>query len=70
MLRHAFIMSVHTNMEQLQVLVTALHFGDVYIHVDKKQEALYQNLKETYKNIVILSIFRFIDISTSWFLIE
>lgn len=50
MLRHAFIMSVHTNMEQLQVLVTALHFGDVYIHVDKKQEALYQNLKETYKN--------------------
>lgn len=50
MLRHAFIMSVHTNMEQLQVLVTALHFGDVYIHVDKKQEALYQNLKEMYKN--------------------
>ena len=50
MLRHAFIMSVHTNMEQLQVLVTTLHFGDVYIHVDKKQEALYQNLKETYKS--------------------
>ncbi len=50
MLRHAFIMSVHTNLEQLQVLVTALQFGDVYIHVDKKQDTLFQQLKEIYKN--------------------
>ncbi len=50
MLRHAFIMSVHTNLEQLQVLVTALQFGDVYIHVDKKQDTLFQQLKENYKN--------------------
>ena len=45
MLKHAFIMSVHTNLEQLQVLVTALQFGDVYIHVDKKQDALFKQLK-------------------------
>lgn len=50
MLKHAFIMSVHTNLEQLQVLVTALQFGDVYIHVDKKQDTLFQQLKEIYKN--------------------
>ena len=50
MLRHAFIMSVHTNLEQLQDLVTALQFGDVYIHVDKKQDTLFQQLKENYKN--------------------
>lgn len=50
MLRHAFIMSVHTNLEQLQILVTALQFGDVYIHVDKKQDTLFQQLKEIYKN--------------------
>ena len=50
MLKHAFIMSVHTNLEQLQVLVTALQFGDVYIHVDKKQDALFKQLKEIYKN--------------------
>lgn len=50
MLRHAFIMSVHTNLEQLQILVTALQFGDVYIHVDKKQDALFKQLKEIYKN--------------------
>lgn len=50
MLRHAFIMSVHTNLEQLQVLVTALQFGDVYIHVDKKQDTLFLQLKEIYKN--------------------
>lgn len=50
MLRHAFIMSVHTNLEQLQVLVTALQFGDVYIHVDKKQDTLFHQLKEIYKN--------------------
>lgn len=50
MLRHAFIMSVHTNLEQLRVLVTALQFGDVYIHVDKKQDTLFQQLKEIYKN--------------------
>lgn len=45
MLRHAFIMSVHTNMEQLQVLVTALHFGDVYIHVDKKTRSFIPKSK-------------------------
>lgn len=50
MLRHAFIMSVHTNLEQLQILVTALQFGDVYIHVDKKQDTLFQQLEEIYKN--------------------
>lgn len=50
MLRHAFIMSVHTNLEQLQVLVAALHFGDAYIHVDKKQDTLFHDLKELYKD--------------------
>ena len=45
MLRHAFIMSVHTNMEQLQVLVTALHFGDVsYLIMSIKNKKLYTKI--------------------------
>lgn len=37
MLKHAFILSVHTNFSQIKVLIKTLLFGDVFIHVDKKQ---------------------------------
>lgn len=48
MLKHAFILSVHTNFNQIKMLVETLLFGDVFIHVDKKQEKLYKQLKEYY----------------------
>ena len=38
MLNHAFILSAHTNFEQIKLLLSTLHFGDVFIHVDKKSE--------------------------------
>ncbi len=43
MLKHAFIMSVHTNMEQLQVLVTALHF-EMFIFMLIKNKKLYTKI--------------------------
>ena len=48
MLNHAFILSVHTNPDQIKLLVKTLLFGDVFIHVDKKQESLFQQLKDYY----------------------
>lgn len=57
MLQHAFILSVHTNFNQIKMLVETLLFGDVFIHVDKKQEKLYKQLKEyysVYKNVYII----------------
>ena len=50
MLNHAFILSAHTNFEQIKLLLSTLHFGDVFIHVDKKSEELYQKLKVEYSN--------------------
>ena len=49
MLNHAFILSAHTNFEQIKLLLSTLHFGDVFIHVDKKSEELYQKLKDVSK---------------------
>lgn len=57
MLKHAFILSVHTNLNQIKVLVETLLFGDVFIHVDKKQEKLFDQLKEhysTYENVYVI----------------
>lgn len=48
MLNHAFVLSVHTNPDQIKLLVKTLLFGDVFIHVDKKQESLFQQLKDYY----------------------
>lgn len=56
MLKHAFIMNVHTNFEQVKLVVDSLQFGDVYIHVDKKNEGLYHKIQEEYgdKNNIFL----------------
>lgn len=49
-MKHAFILSVHTNFDQIKYLVKSLSFGDVFIHVDKKSESLYEQLNTYYKN--------------------
>ena len=57
MLKHAFILSVHTNFSQIKVLIKTLLFGDVFIHVDKKQQTLFEQLKEyysTYENVYVI----------------
>lgn len=48
MLKHAFIISAHKNVEQLKLLISSLQFGDVFIHIDKKNDQLYNELKSFY----------------------
>lgn len=48
-MHHAFIISVHKDFEQLKLLLKSLEFGDVYIHVDKKADFLYQQLQTAYE---------------------
>lgn len=50
MLKHAFIISVHKNFEQIKLLVGSLSFGDVFLHVDLKSDELYHKLCMEYKN--------------------
>lgn len=57
MLKHAFIISVHKNFEQIRLLVDSLSFGDIFIHVDLKNNELYHKLCAEYinsKNIQII----------------
>lgn len=48
MLKHAFIISAHKSPEQLKLLISSLQFGDVFIHIDKKNDLLYSELKSFY----------------------
>ncbi|MDY3035362.1 MAG: beta-1,6-N-acetylglucosaminyltransferase [Absicoccus sp.] len=48
MLKHAFIISAHKDEEQLKLLIRSLQFGDVFIHIDKKNDLLYNELKSFY----------------------
>lgn len=50
MLKHAFLLSVHTNLEQLKLLINTLDYGDIFIHVDKKSDSLFEELKTLYQN--------------------
>lgn len=47
-MHHAFIIAVHQDFEQLKLLLKSLQFGDVYVHVDKKAEELYQQCRKQY----------------------
>lgn len=49
-MKHAFLISAHKNFEQIQLLISTLTFGDVFIHVDKKQDALFNKIKQRYMN--------------------
>ena len=49
MLSHAFIISAHKNFSQIKTLIESLSFGDIYLHIDKKSEKLFLELKEHYK---------------------
>lgn len=49
MLKHAFIISVHKNFEQIKLLIGSLSFGDVFLHVDLKSDELYRKLCMEYK---------------------
>lgn len=50
MLKHAFIINVHKDFEQIKSLLTILDFGDIYIHVDKKSNDLFKTLKKHYRD--------------------
>lgn len=50
MLKHAFIISVHKNFEQIKLLIGSLSFGDVFLHVDLKSDELYRKLCMEYKD--------------------
>lgn len=56
-MKHAFLISAHKNYEQLEILIDQLSFGDIYIHVDLKNEPLYLQLQELAKakdNLIVL----------------
>ncbi|MGJ0775823.1 hypothetical protein DXC78_05885 [Faecalicoccus pleomorphus] len=50
MLKHAFIISVHKNFEQIKLLIGSLSFGDAFLHVDLKSDELYRKLCMEYKD--------------------
>lgn len=51
-MKAAFMVLAHKSFEQIEYLIHALHHSaiDVYIHVDKKNEELYSQLLNKYKN--------------------
>lgn len=49
MLKHAFVVNVHKDFEQIISLLAILDFGDIYIHVDKKNDDLFNKLKKYYE---------------------
>ena len=49
-MKHAFMMLVHKDFEQVNTLVSNLSFGDIYIHVDKKNNQLFDRLATCYKD--------------------
>ena len=44
-MRHAFLILAHKNYEQLVKFIDQLSFGEIFIHVDRKNEPLYERLK-------------------------
>lgn len=47
-MHHAFIISVHKGFAQIKLLLTSMQYADVYIHVDKKADLLYRQLRAEY----------------------
>lgn len=48
-MEHAFIIVAHKNFNQIKLLIDSLKFGDVYLHVDIKNESLYNLVEEYYR---------------------
>lgn len=68
MLKHAFIINAHKKAEQLKLLIDSLQFGDVFIHIDKKNDSLYNELKSFYsKNNNIYFVSNRISVNWSGF---
>lgn len=56
-MNHAFMILAHKSFEQIEILINNLKFGDIYIHVDKKNTGLYKELINKYgqkTNVYIL----------------
>lgn len=49
-MKHAFMILVHKDFKQVNTLISNLGFGDIYIHVDKKNDKLYNQLTNYYSN--------------------
>lgn len=45
-MKHAFLILVHKDYDQVLTLIKMLKFGEIFIHVDAKAEKLYKKLKE------------------------
>lgn len=56
-MKHAFMILAHKNYHQIKLLIDSLSFGDIYIHIDLKNEELYSQLKKNiqYENVFIIS---------------
>jgi hypothetical protein len=50
-MKHAYLVQCHSNFEQLKLLIDVVHIeNDIYVHVDRKSENLYNRLKDEYSN--------------------
>lgn len=49
-MKHAFMILAHKDLKQIEALISGLAFGDIYIHVDKKNDQLFNQLKLFYQN--------------------
>lgn len=56
MLKHAFIISAHTNFLQIKTLIESLSFGDVYLHIDYKSEELFKKIKIEFQNLNYVTV--------------
>lgn len=56
-MNHAVIVSAHKDFDQLVLLINTMTYADFYIHIDKKSQFLYEELKWWIKESNIVNVF-------------